>query len=66
LNDPKNGGESGLIASDIVYVYDLELPEDAVCRQNDDEVKEFYLMKIDEVKEGLARTEFKANSALVM
>jgi 8-oxo-dGTP pyrophosphatase MutT (NUDIX family) len=66
LNDPKDGGETGLIAPDIVYIYDLELPEDAVCRQNDDEVKEFYLMTIDEVKKGLARAEFKTNSAIVM
>jgi len=37
-----------------------------VCKQNDDEVKEFNLMTIDEVKEGLASVEFKTNSALVM
>jgi 8-oxo-dGTP pyrophosphatase MutT (NUDIX family) len=66
LNDPKGGGETGLIAPDIMYVYDLELPEDMICKQNDEEVKEFYLMTVDEVKEGLARAEFKANSALVM
>jgi hypothetical protein len=66
LNDPKGGGETGLIAPDIMYVYDLELPEDMVCKQNDEEVKEFYLMTIDEVKESLAEAEFKTNSALVM
>lgn len=66
LNDPKSGGETGLIAPDIMYVYDLELPENMVCKQNDEEVKEFYLMTIDEVKESLARAEFKTNSALVM
>ena len=32
----------------------------------DEEVKEFYFMTIDEVKEGLANAEFKTNSALVM
>jgi 8-oxo-dGTP pyrophosphatase MutT (NUDIX family) len=66
LNDCKGGGEIGLIAPDIIYVYDLELSEDNVCSQNDDEVKEFYLMTIEEVKEALARAEFKTNSALVM
>jgi hypothetical protein len=55
-----------LIAPDIMYVYDLELPEDMVCKQNDEEVQEFYLMTIDEVKESLAKAEFKTNSALVM
>jgi hypothetical protein len=37
-----------------------------VCKQNDEEVKEFYLMTVNEVKESLARAEFKTNSALVM
>jgi 8-oxo-dGTP pyrophosphatase MutT (NUDIX family) len=66
LNDPKGGGETGLIAPDIIYVYDLELPKDVVCTQNDEEVKEFYLMTIGEVRDSLARAEFKTNSALVM
>jgi 8-oxo-dGTP pyrophosphatase MutT (NUDIX family) len=66
LTEPKCGSETGLIAPDVIYVYDLELPEDTNCRQNDEEVKEFYLMTIDEVKEGLTSAEFKTNSALVM
>jgi len=66
LNDPKGGGETGLIAPDIMYLYDLELPEDIICQQNDEEVKEFSLMTIEEVKKGLAHAEFKKNSALVM
>jgi 8-oxo-dGTP pyrophosphatase MutT (NUDIX family) len=66
LNDRGGGGEAGLIAPDIMYVYDLEVPEHVICKQNDGEVKEFYLMSIDQVKEGLAKAEFKTNSALVM
>jgi 8-oxo-dGTP pyrophosphatase MutT (NUDIX family) len=66
LNDRGGGGETGLIAPDIMFVYDLEIPEGVVCKQNDDEVKEFYLMTVGEVKECLARAEFKTNSALVM
>lgn len=66
LNDPKGGGETGLIAPDIMYVYDLELPEDFICKQNDSEVKEFLLMAVDEIKDWLAKGEFKKNSALVM
>jgi hypothetical protein len=49
-----------------MFVYDLEIPEGVVCKQNDDEVKEFYLMTVGKVKECLARAEFKTNSALVM
>lgn len=66
LNGVQGGGETGLINPDIVYVFDLEIEENVTCRQNDSEVKEFYLMTVDEVKAGLARGEFKTNSALVM
>jgi 8-oxo-dGTP pyrophosphatase MutT (NUDIX family) len=65
-NDARGGGETGLIHPDLIYLYDIELPEDFVCRQNDEEVKGFYLMNVDEVKEGLFKGEFKTNSALVM
>lgn len=61
-----DGGETGLIVPDIVYVYDLEVGADVVCRQNDEEVKEFSLMTVEEVKEGLFKGEFKTNSAVVM
>lgn len=66
LNDVRGGGETGLIGPDIMYLYDLELPEDVICKQNDEEVKYFSLMTVDEVKQGLAAGEFKKNSALVM
>lgn len=66
LNDARGGGEMGLIAPDIIYLYDLELPSEMICRQNDGEVKEFTLMTIDQVKKGLAAGEFKTNSAVVM
>jgi len=66
LTDPRGNGEQGLLSSDLIYVYDLELPEGVGCRQNDDEVKEFHLMSIEEVKQGLRAGEFKTNSALVM
>lgn len=66
LNDARGGGELGLISPDIIYLYDLELPQETICQQNDSEVKEFTLMTIEEVKEGLGKGEFKTNSALVM
>ncbi|KAG0648165.1 Thiamine pyrophosphokinase [Hyphodiscus hymeniophilus] len=66
LNDSRGGGEMGLICPTIIYVYDLEVGEDIICRQNDDEVKEFYLMNVNEVKDALFRGEFKTNSAVIM
>lgn len=66
LTDLRGGGEQGLLSSDLIYVYDLKLPEGVICHQNDDEVKEFSLMAIKEVQEGLRQGEFKTNSALVM
>ncbi len=59
------GGESGLIQPECQYVYDLELPEGMSCKPNDSEVEEFYLWTVGEVKEALARGEFKPNCALL-
>lgn len=54
------------MAPDLVYVYDLEVGPDIVPTPKDGEVKEFYLMGIEEVKRALKRGEFKTNSAVVM
>lgn len=64
--DAPGSSEKRLFAPDIVYVFDLELPEDVVCRQGDEEVEEFYLMGVQEVKDALGRGDFKTNSACVM
>lgn len=66
LRESRGGGEEGLVCPDLIYVYDLKLAPDVIPRPGDDEVSEFYLWDIDEVKQGLARGEFKTNSALVM
>ncbi len=66
LNVTGDAGTKGLLAPDIIYVYDLEVAETVTCRQNDDEVKEFSLMDVEEVKERLSKGEFKTNSAVVM
>lgn len=66
LSDERSGGEIGLIAPHILYVYDLELPEGMVCRKHDNEVEEFYLMPVEEVRDALFRGEFKTNCAFVM
>ncbi|GIJ83283.1 hypothetical protein Asppvi_002102 [Aspergillus pseudoviridinutans] len=60
------GGETGLLQPECHYVYDLPLPSDIVCKKNDDEVEEFNLWTVDEIKRALANREFKPNCALVM
>ena len=43
-----DGGEIGLIAPDLLYIYDLEVEEDVICKPHDDEVQDFYLMTVEE------------------
>nr|POE74715.1 uncharacterized protein CFP56_37246 [Quercus suber] len=59
-------GDAGRVSGDCVYVYDLEVDAETVPVPKDGEVKEFYLMDVEEVKAALARGEFKTNSAVVM
>lgn len=58
--------EAGLVVPDIVYLFDLELDEDVVPKPKDDEVKEFTLMSVEEVKKAMLGGEFKPNCAVVM
>ena len=60
------GGKESHAVPDIVYVYDLEVGKDVVPSPKDEEVKEFYLMSVDEVKQALGKEDFKTNSAVVM
>lgn len=53
--DAPGGSEKGLISPELIYVFDLELPADVICKQNDEEVKEFYLMDVEEVKVALEK-----------
>jgi 8-oxo-dGTP pyrophosphatase MutT (NUDIX family) len=66
IRSPKATGESGLIQPECQYVYDLELPPDIIPRPNDSEVQEFYLWTVEEIKEQMAKGEFKPNCALVL
>ncbi|KAK7927022.1 hypothetical protein PG985_004020 [Apiospora marii] len=61
-----SGGELGLVVPDVLYLYDLEVGPDIAPKPQDDEVEEFYLMSVDEVKEALLREEFKTNCASAM
>jgi 8-oxo-dGTP pyrophosphatase MutT (NUDIX family) len=58
--------ETGLISPEVLYVYDMELPESVVLKPCDDEVEQFYLMSVEEVKSAMQHGEFKTNSAVVM
>ncbi|GKU02225.1 unnamed protein product [Fusarium langsethiae] len=57
---------SKLFHSDIIYVFDLEMPSDVIPRPGDDEVEEFVLMGCGEVVERMLKGEFKPNVCPVM
>ncbi|KAF2803198.1 uncharacterized protein BDZ99DRAFT_427763 [Mytilinidion resinicola] len=61
-----DGGEFGLMVPDCIYVFDLEVAEDVICKPKDGEVKEFYLWDVESVKAALSKAEFKTNCAAVM
>jgi hypothetical protein len=50
----------------VLYCYDLQVGSETVPKPQDDEVEQFYLMSVGEVKEALLREEFKTNCASVM
>jgi 8-oxo-dGTP pyrophosphatase MutT (NUDIX family) len=66
IRDERAGGETNLLQPECQYIYDIELPDDVVPKPGDDEVEEFYLWSIDEVKQAMANGEFKPNCALVV
>ncbi|KAI2465585.1 NUDIX domain-containing protein [Annulohypoxylon bovei var. microspora] len=53
-------------APGVVYVYDMEVDATVVPQPQDDEVEEFYLWDVRQVKEALLRGEFKTNCASVV
>lgn len=67
VRDARSGeGEVGLLQPEGNYVFDLPLPEGVACATNDGEADEFRLCEVGEVREALAKSEFKPNSGLVM
>lgn len=58
--------QSGLISPTVLYVYDLELPEDMRPTPKDGEVAEFLLWDVEQIKTAMLRGEFKPNCNLVM
>lgn len=66
VRDKRAGGETGLIQPECQYVYDLDVDAEITPMPNDNEVEEFYLWTVDEVKAAMARGEFKPNCAMVL
>ncbi|KAJ5159915.1 uncharacterized protein N7482_006919 [Penicillium canariense] len=66
VRDLRAGGETGLLQPEVEYVYDLKLDPSVIPKPCDDEVEEFNLLSVSEVKEALARGEFKPNCSVIM
>jgi hypothetical protein len=58
--------KTGLIHPNVLYTFDIELPPTMIPKPQDDEVSDFYLFSVEEVKQAILRQEFKPNCALVM
>ena len=66
IRDERAGGETGLFQPECQYVYDLEVPSGVIPKPEDDEVEQFHLMSVEEVREALGEGKFKPNCAAVM
>ena len=66
IRDKRAGGETGLLQPEVQYVYDIELPADFTPKPSDDEVQDFNLWDVEDIKNAMAAGEFKPNCALVM
>lgn len=66
ISDEKAGGEPGLMNPGVLYVYDLEVGPNVVFKVVDDDIQDFHLMSVDEVRDAMWRGEFKPSCAAVM
>lgn len=66
IRDSRAGGETRLLQPECQYIFDLELPEGVKPEPCDDEVDQFYLLGVDELKEKLRNGDFKPNCAVVL
>jgi 8-oxo-dGTP pyrophosphatase MutT (NUDIX family) len=66
MRSSPSGREKDLISPEVLYLYDMKLPDDVILRPNDDEVETFHLMTVQQVQAAMAAGEFKTNSAVVM
>lgn len=66
IRDTKAGGEAGLLQPECQYVFDMEIGAEVIPKPGDNEVEDFYLWTVDEVKRALAEGQFKPNCAAVL
>ena len=66
IRDERAGGETGLLQPESQYIYDMEIGPNVIPEPGDNEVEDFYLWTIDEVKKALAEGQFKPNCAMVL
>ncbi|KAJ5246320.1 hypothetical protein N7468_001303 [Penicillium chermesinum] len=66
IRDARAGGEVGLSQPEIEFVYDLKLDASVTPKPGDNEVDAFELLSIPELKDALARGEFKPNCSVVI
>ncbi|KAJ5656462.1 hypothetical protein N7507_008412 [Penicillium longicatenatum] len=66
IRDARAGGEIGLSQPEVEYCFDLKLDASVIPCPGDNEVEEFKLLTVQEVKDALVRGEFKPNCAVVM
>lgn len=66
VRDPRAGGESGLMQPEVEYIYDIKLDASIIPKPCDDEVEDFRLYTVEELKQALANGEFKPNCAIVL
>ncbi|CAF9925799.1 MAG: hypothetical protein ALECFALPRED_003220 [Alectoria fallacina] len=66
IRDARAGGEAGLLQPECQYVFDMEIGAEVVPKPGDNEVEDFYLWTVDEVKRALSEGQFKPNCAMVL
>jgi 8-oxo-dGTP pyrophosphatase MutT (NUDIX family) len=66
ITDERAGGEAGQIYPETQWVYDIELPADERPTPKDGEVAEFHLWTVDQVRDQLAKGNYKPNCALIL
>ena len=66
VREARAGGEAGLLQPECQYVFDMEVGADVIPKPGDNEVENFYLWTVDEVKRALAEGQFKPNCAAVL
>ena len=66
IRDAKAGGEAGLLQPECQYVFDMEVGAEVVPEPGDDEVEDFCLWTVHDVKRALAEGQFKPNCAMVL